>query len=169
MKKTISREEVTKLLVSDPYYEKGHLGQKIFQTSVAIIGWLLVILPFIWVLSPIFFGDLAKRFNLFTYMEELQTLKFLIIFLTIAFLTILILFISLTIWNNYRFSHLLQKREMYDADRVEKRKRLLDADFEKRFGPRAEREAVCYYLVKEEQNLDTHYTRDLYKKGDVDL
>lgn len=156
------------LLVSDPYYEKGHLGIKIFQTIVAIIGWVLVVLPFIWVLSPIFLGNIAKRFNLFTYVEELQTLKFLLIFLTIAFFSILILFVSLTIWNNYRFGHLLQKKAMYNTERVEKRRQLLDTDFEKRFGPRAEREAVCYYLVKEEQNLDTHYIRELYKKGDVD-
>ncbi|MEO1772010.1 MFS transporter [Candidatus Enterococcus ferrettii] len=169
MKKYISRDEVTKLLVTDSYYEKGHLGLKIVQFIVAIIGWILVILPFIWVLSPLLFGNLARRFNLFTYVEELQTLKFLLIFLTIAFFVILVLSVILTIWNNYRFNHLLQRKEMYDVERVKKRNQLLSDDFEKRFGPKKERESTCYYLVKEEQNLDAHYVRDLYKKGDVDL
>ncbi len=169
MKKNISRDEVSKLLVTDPYFEKKHFGLKIVQSSVAIVGWMLVVLPFVWVLSPLFLGDLAHKLNLFTYVEEIQTLVFLMIFLSIAFLVILIFSIILTIWNNYRFRHLLQKKEMYDAKRVKKRQQLLSDDFEKRFGPKEEREAACYYLVKEEQNLDTHYVRDLYKKGDVDL
>ncbi|MGM0215748.1 cell division protein [Enterococcus sp. AZ109] len=169
MKKTIGRDEVTKILVSDRYYEKGNLLLKLVQTVVGIIGWLLVILPFVWVLAPFDFKEIAFKHHLFPYAEEVQTLIFLVIFLAISFVAILILYILLTMRNNYRFGDLLQNQEMHNVERLEKRKKLLETDFAQRFGKQEERELICYYVVKEEQNLATHYARDLYKEGGVDL
>ena len=55
----------------------------------------------------------------------MQTLKFLFIFLCIMFVVIAVIFILLTIWNNYRFKNLLQKSVQYDEERLDARRQLL--------------------------------------------
>ena len=99
----------------------------------------------------------------------MQTLKFLFIFLCIMFVVIAVIFILLTSWNNYRFKNLLQKSVQYDEERLDARRQLLKDEYDKRFGPEEFRREVCYYSVKEEQNLDTDFVRNLYKKGGVKL
>ena len=169
MKKYISRKEVAELLVSDGYYAKGHWLLKVWQTFVGIIGWAAVTIPFIWIFSPIFFKGTAQKYSLFSYPEEIETLLFLLVFLIIAFFVILVLYVSLTLWNNYRFKHFLQKKKLYDEERLERRRQLLDEEFTERFGPKEERETICFYSVKEEQNLDNDFVTKLYKERDVEL
>ncbi len=65
----------------------------------------------------------------------MQTLKFLFIFLCIMFVVIAVIFILLTIWNNYRFKNLLQKSVQYDEERLDARRQLLKDEYDKRFGP----------------------------------
>lgn len=169
MKKNIQRADVAKLLVSDEYYEKKHVWLKIRQTLIALLGWIGVVVPFIWILAPFLFKEIANKFQLFTYTEEIQMFLFIGLFLVLAFLFILVLYIWLTILNNYRFKHLLQKENQYDEKLVEKRRQLLEEDFSKRFGPKEERRALNYYSVKEEQNLEKDYVQNLFKKGGADL
>ena len=169
MKPKISRDEVKKMLVSDSYYEKKHYPLKFIQTVIAILGWLCVAAPFIWVLLPFISPENARENHFQVYKEELQTLKFLFIFLSIMFVVIAVIFILLTIWNNYRFKNLLQKSVQYDEDRLNARRQLLKDEYEVRFGPEEFRKEVCYYSIKEEQNLDTDFVRNLYKKGGVKL
>jgi len=169
MKPTISREEVKKMLVSDAYFEKGHYPLKILQTAAAIFGWFCVVAPFIWILLPFISPKTARRDHFLVYKEELQTLKFLIIFLSLVFVAIVIIFVILTLWNNYRFKNLLQKNIQYDEDRLNARRQLLKDEYEVRFGPEEFRKEVCYYSVKEEQNLETDFVRELYKKGGAKL
>ncbi|EPH94298.1 hypothetical protein D920_02923 [Enterococcus faecalis 13-SD-W-01] len=169
MKPKISREEVKKLLVSDVYFEKKHYLLKIFQTIIAIIGWIFVVVPFIWVLLPFIAPEIARENHFLVYTEELQTLKFLFIFFCIMFVVIAVVYILLTRLNNYRFKNLLQKEVQYNEERLNIRRRLLEEDYEVRFGPEEFRKTVCFYSVKGEQNLDTEFVRDLYKKGGVKL
>ena len=65
----------------------------------------------------------------------MQTLKFLFVFLCIMFVVIAVIFILLTIWNNYRFKNLLQKSVQYDEKRLDARRQLLKDEYDKRFGP----------------------------------
>lgn len=169
MKPKISRDEVKKMLVSDSYFEKRHYLLKILQTVVAIFSWLCVVAPFIWILLPFISPENARENHILVYKEEMQTLKFLFIFLCIMFVVIAVIFILLTIWNNYRFKNLLQKSVQYDEECLDARRQLLKDEYDKRFGPEEFRREVCYYSVKEEQNLDTDFVRNLYKKGGVKL
>lgn len=167
--KKITREDVASILVKDKYYEKGHWGTKIIQTIVAIIGWVGVILPFIWVFSPIVFPNLSISRYFHNYSEEMWALWFLIIFLAIAFVVILISYISLTVWNNRRFGGLLRKETTFDEERLAKRRQILSDSYAERFGDEEFRHSVKYYAVKEEQNFDTHFVEDIYKKNEVQL
>ncbi|MDA3974390.1 cell division protein [Enterococcus thailandicus] len=169
MKPKITREEVEQLLVSDAYFEKKNYALKFFQTLVAVFGWICVVTPFIWLLLPFISPEKAWKNHLVVYKDELQTLKFLFIFLSIMFVAIAITFITLTIWNNFQFKNLLQKQIQYDEERLAKRRQLLRKEFDSRFGPTEFRKEICSYSVKEEQNLETNFVRDLYKKGGVEL
>ena len=155
MKKNISREEAKKSLVYDPYFEKGHYGSKIFQTIMAA----LPIFPFV-------FPNRARFDHIIIYREEKSTLLFLFIFLSISFIFLSILYIILTFLNNYRFKHFLQKEKQYDAERVDVRRKLINQAYDERFGTKDFRHNVCFYSVKEEQNLETDFVKKLYQKGE---
>ena len=159
MKKNISREEAKKSLVYDPYFEKGHYGSKIFQTIIALLGWCGVIIPFLWIIFPFVFPNRARFDHIIIYREEKSTLLFLFIFLSI-------LYIILTFLNNYRFKHFLQKEKQYDAERVDVRRKLINQAYDERFGTKDFRHNVCFYSVKEEQNLETDFVKKLYQKGE---
>ncbi|MBO0452030.1 cell division protein [Candidatus Enterococcus murrayae] len=169
MKKQVKREEVSKILISDDYFLTKKLGLKARQTIIAILGWMGFFLPFIWIGLPFVFPTLAKKLSFRTYREELLTLKFLVLFLIASFLLIAILYVGLTFWNNYRFSHLLQKRKLHDEEKLEKRKALLEEVYAKRFGSREYRHTVKFYSVSEEQNFEKGYVKELYKKNGVPL
>ncbi|WP_265458149.1 cell division protein [Enterococcus sp. HY326] len=167
--KKITREDVSHILVKDKYYEKGHLGTKIFQSVVALVGWFGVILPFIWIFVPILFPDLEISRYFHSYSEEIRALMFLVIFLAISFVIILITYVSLTLWNNHRFGGQLRKETTYDDQRLATRRQVLNDSYNERFGSQEYRHTVKYYAVKEEQNLDTHFVADLYKENGVKL
>lgn len=169
MKPHITREEASKLLVYDTYFEKGHTRSKIIQTTVALLGWIGVFLPFLWLALPLLFPTYAKQHHFLVYKEEVTTLKSLALFLGSAFLLIAMIFIVLTLWNNHQFKTRLQKETQYDEERLAIRRALLDKAYTQRFGPKEIRREVCYYSVKEEQNLATDFVRNLYKKGGVKL
>lgn len=166
MKKNISREEAKKSLVYDPYFEKCHYGSKIFQTIIALLGWCGVIIPFLWIIFPFVFPNRARFDHIIIYREEKSTLLFLFIFLSISFIFLSILYIILTFWNNYRFKHFLQKERQYDAERVDVRRKLINQAYDERFGTKDFRHNVCFYSVKEEQNLETDFVKKLYQKGE---
>lgn len=167
--KYTSRAEVESMLVQDEYFEDKHVFLKTKQTIMAIIGWLGVVLPFIWVLTPLFFPQLTISHYFMTYLEEMMTLNFLVIFLLGAFIFIAVLYVALTFWNNHRFKTSLRKGKTYDEARLEKRKAVLETAYEKRFGEKNFRTEVKYYEVKEEQNLETGFVSQLYRENGVKL
>lgn len=76
------------------------------------------------------------------------------------------MYIILTFLNNYRFKHFLQKEKQYDAERVDVRRKLINQAYDERFGTKDFRHNVCFYSVKEEQNLETDFGKKLYQKGE---
>ena len=164
--KKISQEEAKKSLVYDHYFEKGHYGSKIFQTIIALLGWCGVIIPFLWIIFPFVFPNRARFDHIIIYREEKSTLLFLFIFLSISFIFLSILYIILTFLNNYRFKHFLQKEKQYDAERVDVGRKLINQAYDERFGTKDFRHNVCFYSVKEEQNLETDFVKKLYQKGE---
>lgn len=167
--KKISREEVSSSLIKDKYFESGNIGLKFFQTTIGIIGWIGVIFPFVWVFSPLVFPKSNISYYFHSYSEEIRSLWFLVIFLASAFVIILITYTTLTFWNNYRFKNLLRKKKTFNEGRLDKRKVLLNNTYTERFGDEDFRYSIKYYAVNEDQNMDTHFISDLYKKNGVEL
>ena len=114
---------------------------------------------------PLFF-QIEKILIISLFIEKKKTtLLFLFIFLSLSFVFLAILYIILTFWNNYRFKHFLQKEKQYDAERVDVRRKLINQAYDERFGTKDFRHNVCFYSVKEEQNLETDFVKKLYQKG----
>ena len=104
-----------------------------------------------------------------SFPEERKTFSFLLLFLAVAFLGFVLLFLFMTRWNNRRYQTMLRSEKMYDEEKLEKRRDILETEFSMRFGPKEEREAVCYYVVSEEQNLEKDLIENLYKNEGVEL
>ncbi|GCF95157.1 hypothetical protein NRIC_30480 [Enterococcus florum] len=169
MKKKISREEVSNLLITDKFFSKGRTGLKIWQTFIALLGWAGVLLPFAWLLFPIFLPEFAEGRRLVDYASVDSYFLFILFFLAIVFILRVVSYLYLTLMNNRQFKHSLQKETLHDEVKLDKRKQLLEQEYTDRFGDKAFRESVRYYSVKPEQNLDKDFVRDLYKDGGVEL
>lgn len=168
-KKIMTREEVRQQFLSDDYFSKGSWWLKIRQSLIAILAWLLVILPFVWLTLPFLQKKLAEALHFRTYAEELTMFHFLLVFLGCSLLVIVVASIILTLQNNRRFRLLLQKEKMYDEERLQKRREIVTGFYHERFGDQAFRTEVRFYSVKEEQNLATDTIKELYQKEGVDL
>lgn len=169
MNQRIKREEVTNLLVRDKFFSKGNRGLKIKQWIAAILGWCGVIIPFIWVAVSFHASTQGRGFQWHSFPEERRTFYFLLLFLAVAFIGFIVLFLLMTRWNNRRYKKMLRSEIMYDEKKLEKRREILETEFSMRFGPKEEREAVCYYVVSEEQNLEKDLIENLYKQEGVEL
>ena len=96
-----------------------------------------------------------------------MTFDFLALFLGISFLVLVLTFTLLTLRNNRRFKRLLQKQSMHDEVALEKRKEVLEAFYEERFGTKEERHAAKYYAVTPEQNIGETEIQELFRRNGV--
>ncbi|MDF3824936.1 hypothetical protein NW162_06860 [Enterococcus faecium] len=167
--KKVTREEVASILVKDKYFSKGNYWLKIWQTLVALLGWMIVVLPFIWVFFPLTRPERAKDFSLYAFLSEKKILYFLIGFFVLIFFSFLITSFVLTRWNNRNLYKKVNKSFEYEDEKLKKRQELLEEVYTERFGTKEERETVRFYSVSEEKNLDTTFIADLYKENGVEL
>lgn len=167
VKKT--REDVANLLVSDKFFDGKHPLLTIRQSLLALLGWCGVLLQFVWILFPSLFPKTAAHFNFRTYAEGYVTFDLLKIFLGVAFLIILVVYLILTIKNNRHFKSTLRNTTMYDEEKLAGRKQALDEFYTERFGTKEFRESVQFYSVTEEQNLETDDIKNLYEEKGVKL
>lgn len=170
--KKVKKEEVASILVKDKYFSKGNYWLKIWQTLVALLGWMIVVLPFIWVIwvfFPLTRPERAKDFFLYAFLSEKKMLYFLIGFFVLIFFSFLITLFVLTRWNNRNLHKKVNESFEYEDEELEKRQELLEEMYTERFGTKEERETVRFYSVSAEQNLDTTFIADLYKENGVEL
>lgn len=170
--KKVKREEVASILVKDKYFSKGNYWLKIWQTLVALLGWMIVVLPFIWVIwvfFPLTRPERAKDFFLYAFLSEKKMLYFLIGFFVLIFFSFVITLFVLTRWNNRNLHKKVNESFEYEDEELEKRQELLEEMYTERFGTKEERETVRFYSVSAEQNLDTTFIADLYKENGMEL
>ncbi|MBA1435204.1 cell division protein [Bombilactobacillus bombi] len=154
-------------LTADLYFQKGHWLLKIGQTLVAILGWLAVLFPFYWVITPLLAPNLATKLKIAYYGDEFQLLHFLALFFGGFLIFIIIFYIGVTIWNNHRFQHILARRKVVNQKKQHAREDLIEKAWQQRFGDQLQRHQVRFYSVKPQQNLDTHFTQNLFKEDDT--
>ncbi|MGX7173227.1 hypothetical protein [Enterococcus ratti] len=169
MKKQVKREEVANLLIKDKFFSKENYWLKVKQWLIAIIGWCGVIFPFVWVEKSFHASMEGKGFQWHSFPEARRTFYFLLFFLAVAFIVFVLLFLLMTRWNNRRYKETLISEKMYDEQKLEKRREILEVEFTRRFGSKEERETICYYVVSKEQNFEKDLIENLYKQEGVEI
>lgn len=147
-------------MIEDKYFQKGFAGLKIFQTFVATIGWILVILPFVWILLAINFGTKTFSENLARFLSMVT------IFFVTVMVIILFIYIPLTILNNRKFKRIYEQKNTFGEDTLVQKEVKLEKYFEARFGTKLFREHVRYYSVSEDQNISNNEINELFGTDD---
>ncbi|MFB9770637.1 hypothetical protein [Lactiplantibacillus modestisalitolerans] len=158
------QESGVKQYVTDKYFAKGHLWTKIWQSLVAIIGWICVAVPVYWTISSTLLATNQRVLHAWKYEEGKTLFYFFDRFFIIAFIIIAIIVVASTIHNNHRVKQHVSKEVQYDEDQLEIRTRRLDDYYTHRFGQASFRKHVKHYTVDPEQNIPTNAVHDLYKE-----
>ncbi|GAA2178653.1 hypothetical protein GCM10009785_02130 [Brooklawnia cerclae] len=104
-----------------------------------------------------------------TYADGYELVRFLLIAIAIIFVVVLGFSIYLLLRNNHREKKVYPYRKTYDEEGLVKRKAILETMYAERFGDEDARHGTRYYVVAPEQNLDTGYVHDLFRRGQTDV
>ncbi|WP_318766364.1 hypothetical protein [Lactiplantibacillus carotarum] len=159
----MEKKDVMKQYVTDKYFSKGHWWTTIWQTVVAIIAWICVIVPVYWTISSTLLANNQRFIHAWKYAEGKTLFYFFGRFFVIAFILIAIIVIISTIHNNHRVKQHISKEVQYNQDELAVRKRRLNDFYSTRFGQQTFRKHVKHYTVDPEQNLDPDEIHKLYE------
>lgn len=153
-------------LVEDDYFNSSNWQLKAKQTAIALVGWLGVILPFFFLMLPLWLPQARHALPFNYYHRIIIPLKFLARFFDEYFVIIALLYFSLTEWNNYRFSSTWTRRVAINTHRCDVRKELIENAWTDKFGNLQKRRQDSFYTVKKQQNLEPYFAQLLFVKGD---
>ena len=159
--------KVKQQLYTDVYFEKGHWGLKIWQTLVAIFGWICVIVPVVITVTSFWAAYDPKIPHLWSYNEGIFEIKFIGIILLFAFVMVWLFAVGMTIIQNRKRDRVVEQWPTFNPINQKKRETALEKFMDERFGDEEFRHNVRTYQVKPEQNLDTDQIHDLYEKHDL--
>lgn len=162
------KEKNRQQLYTDKYFESGHLWLKIYQTFVAIIGWVAVIVPIVITITSFWASFNPKVPHIWSFREGIYEIKFIGIILLFAFVMTAIFSTGMTIIQNRKRDRVVEQWPTFNPINQKKRKKTIDDFIDNRFGDQEFRENVRSYDVQPEQNLETHQIQKLYAKKDLD-
>lgn len=161
-------EKKRQQLYTDKYFESGHWFLKIWQTLVAIIGWLAVIIPIVITVTS-FWASFDDRVpHIWSYHEGIFEIKFIGIILLFSWVMTTIFSVSMTIIQNRKRDRVVEQWPTFNPINQKKRKQAIDEFIDQRFGDQEFRENVKTYDVQPEQNLETHQIQKLYAHDGLD-
>lgn len=156
-------------LIEDDYFTSGDWHLKIEQTSIALLGWLFVFLPFFGLALPLWQPHFASLLPFNYNTAILRPLEFLAKFFDDYFVFISITYLTLTFLNNYRFAASWRDHLVVDQDRQQERSQLVEQAWQEKFGNSDERHNCSFYCVEPQQNLETDFAQTLFAKGEKNL
>lgn len=154
-------------LYTDHYFARGHWGLKIWQTIVALLGWVCVFVP-IWITVKSFLGVHGHGRPIWRYAEGIYEIKFIGIILFFLASVALIFTVTMTIIQVRKRDRLVAQWPTFNPVRQKRRVTTLDQFMDKRFGPATVRMAQRNYTVQPDQNLDTDQIHDLFEAAKLD-
>ena len=155
-------------LYTDKYFEFGHWLLKIWQTLIAILGWLAVILPIVITITAFWASFNPQVPHIWSYPEGISEIKFIGLLLLFSAFMATIFSITMTLIQNRKRDRLVEQWPTFNPINQKERKKTIDDFIDHRFGDQEFRENVKTYDVQPEQNLDTHQIQDLYAQHDLD-
>jgi len=163
-KKTDNKQQ----LYTDKYFEKGHLLLKIWQSIIAILGWIAVIIPVVITVTSFWASFNPKIPHLWTYKEGIYEIQFIGVLLIFSFVMSAIFSVSMTLIQNRKRDRLVEQWPTFNPINQNKREKTISTFIDKRFGSKEFRENVKTYDVQPEQNLDTDQFQKLYDAKNID-
>ncbi|MFC6169411.1 hypothetical protein [Loigolactobacillus jiayinensis] len=160
--------QATQQLYTDLYFGHGHWLLKIWQTLVALLGWLCVFIPLIiTVLSYV--GVRYGTFKpIWRYTEGIFEIRFISVVLLFLASVALIFTVSMTIIQARKRDRLVEQWPTFNPINQKARETELDQFMKQRFGSDEFRQNVRNYRVEPEQNLDTDAIRKLFDQQHLD-
>ncbi|GEN94531.1 hypothetical protein [Pediococcus ethanolidurans] len=166
-----TKEEKTSQIQSaytDHYFEKGHWWLKVWQTLVALFGWICVVVPLIVTILS-YLGVKYHFFKpLWTYREGIFEIQFIGVILLFAFVMVLVFSVSMALIQNRKRDRLVEQWPTFNPINQKKRTTELDQFMDRRFGPEKARQNTRNYRVEPEQNLKTHEIKQLFDQHHID-
>lgn len=163
-----TKTESPQQMYTDAYFEKGHWGLKIWQTLIALFGWLAVIIPIVITVTAFWASFDPRVPHVWSYPEGIAEIKFIGILLIFSLIMAIIFSVSMTLIQNRKRERLVQQWPTYNPINQKKREQTLAHFIDQRFGPEEFRESVRTYDVQPEQNLATDTIKELYQKHHLD-
>ncbi|BDZ30107.1 hypothetical protein RA086_02875 [Lactiplantibacillus sp. WILCCON 0030] len=167
MAKNKPTKAVTSQLYTDAFFSKGHWLLKIWQSLIAILGWLAAILPMLCTILSLLHSINPKIPGLWHYHEGIFEIKFIGILLLFMFVLASLFAVTMTIIQNRKRDRVVEQWPTFNPINQNKRTKLLAKFMDDRFGSTDFRENVRDYHVKPEQNLDTDTFQKLYEEHDI--
>lgn len=112
----MKNEKERQQLYTDLYFEKGHWWLKIWQTLVAIFGWMCVFVPIIITATSFWAIYNPKIPHIWSYSEGIFEIKFIGILLAFAFVMASLFATSMTIIQNRRRDRLAEQWPTYKSN-----------------------------------------------------
>ena len=151
-------------LADDDYFTSKNWHLKARQTTIAIIGWIGVCLPFVCVYITLKSPKIAKLAHIKYYSDIVIPIGFFIKFFAVIFILIAIIYLFLTFRNNRHFISVWTKKRVVNQERREQHEKLIEEGWRQKFGDLNKRQQQKFYSVKPEQNLETDFAQRLFKK-----
>ena len=151
--------------VTDRFFGKKNYKLKIYQSLLSLGMWFLVIAPVVITLNSIYIKAKPLSFIQWKYREGFKMYHTVVDFLLVALVVFLVMGLFLTFRNNYMIKHYYKKQVTYNEQNVAKKAVLLEKVYTERFGSVEERQAVKYYSISEDKNIEDSFVSDLYREG----
>lgn len=139
----------------DVFFEKGHLIKKMSQFFVALLCWILMLVPCVVTIDS-YFAYLTRGkegFYFWKYIEGFKELDFLTVLLLFIAGMVAVFCFTISFIQEQRRSHLTEKWPMFDVKQSNLHQRKANLLATRKFGPIAFRQNIPFCVIKSEQNF----------------
>ncbi|AFS40440.1 MAG: hypothetical protein SOI57_00105 [Leuconostoc gelidum] len=143
--------------VEDDFFKAGNIGLKIREIILAVIGWIIFLLPFMWLLITLYTPFNWQDLHFFQFKTEIDTFHILSWFLGVSFVLILLHHVIMSIRVNHFVDSMSNDKDSETKYRIEIRNKRFDDIFEERFGNKDFRHNVKFFNVDSDKNFDKNY------------
>lgn len=160
-------ERVHQQLYTDDFFAKGHWLLKIWQTLVALFGWVCVIVPLVITIQSFMGVEFGVFKPLWTYSEGIYEIKFIGVIILFTAVCAMIFTVAMSIIQNRKRDRLVEQWPTFNPIDQRMRADELERFMNERFGDEEFRHGVKSYQVQPEQNLDTDAIHELFGEKDI--
>lgn len=149
----------------DWLFGPGHLGTKLGQSALLLVGWFFAVLPVVVTASA-----LLNRYSdggWWSFEEGFAVWDQTMLYLGIIFVIFIVGFLVLNVMHRTTLKK-RNTRRTYDEQRLAQRLEIADAWYGDKFGPDSLRRQQRRIQITPYADVETYELRGLYRAGEVD-